>query len=110
VKLNEISGGEPLVVSMYKKIKASKDWGPYWVDADGIGHGIYSLLWVPAGQVDGRIIKEKIVVDLSTQNSPRPRVLRFSGGAIKSLRLKKMLVPGQFAVDHERWYLVKEPK
>lgn len=109
MRLSEISAKEPLVVSMYKKIYGSNDWGTYWVDANGIGHHIREFDWLPAEvDDDGKVTKEKLVVVLNSQNRPKPGTLRFSGAAISRLKLKKMLVPKQFAVDHERWYLVKE--
>ncbi len=111
MKLTEISA-EPLVVTLYNKIKDSKDWGVYWVDTNGVGHSILDFEWVPAEMDDttGKITKEKIVVTLNSQNRPKPRSFVVSGAAIDKLRLKKMLVPKQFAVDHERWYLVKGQK
>jgi hypothetical protein len=105
--LNEIKGEKPLVVSMYEKIRASRDsWGVYWVDANGIGHSIYDMEWVPAE----KYVKEKILVTLNSQNRPKPRVLRFTGAGIEALTLKKKLVPKQFAVDYERWYLIDRRK
>lgn len=108
MRLVEISAKKPLIVSMYEKVSNSEDWGVYWVDENGIGHHILDFDWSPASNEDGVVTKEKIVVVLSSQNKPRPSILRFSGSAINRLRLRKMLVPRQFAVDLERWYLVKE--
>lgn len=105
--LNEIKGEKPLVMSMYEKIHASRDsWGVYWVDANGVGHYISEMEWIPAEEG----VKEKIIVTLNSQNRPKPSVLRFTGAGIEALTLKKKLVPKQFAVDEERWYLIDRRK